>query len=344
MTTESIIQKCKCGSVWCPRCFVQKHAGGHVSELNGFDWRRTREIVLTIDPSEFSSGREAHEHISSHKGIPGLIRNLKRGLKERNKSGVWVWKYKPIKITKWKWFLEWHESGYPHWHLFIEVARAGPSGRIGGNMIRHYWPWAVWVFEHYFKTQQHWRNQTGYFQKNGYFHKNKKHQTRLPPWAINIKGLKIRRSGSGKKKKSDQDLVTYLENKMKQCDVIDIKTGEIVKPAHQPREYVKRDYKTILESCGKYTRITINSGNSLCIAIIDRPYKEVIAKIPGHYGAKKGICFSLQEDHIEWLFSRVLRVERLDTSHGMQAIKHKIESLHDSRVGLGYWKYQKYYG
>ena len=98
--------------------------------LKTFDWRRTRQIVVTVDPSRFSSAQEAYEHVSNNRLIAGLIRNIERGKKLKNKDGSWAyiksgyvmedgkrkWQpgTEPLKISGWCWFLEWHKNGFPH--------------------------------------------------------------------------------------------------------------------------------------------------------------------------------------------------------------------------------------
>ena len=88
--TECTAQKVKCHSVWCPRCFKQLHAPKHFDKLREFDPKRTRQIVLTVDPKKFETGALAWQYINDHKLIPGFIRNLQRGKKAFNEkwSGI----------------------------------------------------------------------------------------------------------------------------------------------------------------------------------------------------------------------------------------------------------------
>ncbi len=105
---QLIAMKCSCGSSWCPVCSLRRWAPESAKRLRKFDWERTRQVILTIDPNkEFETGQSAYEYMKEKKAIPQLIHNLKRT--------------KGIGIVKWMWFLEWHRNGNPHWHLFIAL-------------------------------------------------------------------------------------------------------------------------------------------------------------------------------------------------------------------------------
>ncbi|MBW2066904.1 MAG: hypothetical protein JRJ03_18495 [Deltaproteobacteria bacterium] len=88
-------RKCKCGLVWCKSCSKGKWAKKHGEELASFDWRRTREVVVGIDRELFDDGQAAWRYVMDHKLIPGFIRNLKRGKKEKV-GKEWVVKFEGL--------------------------------------------------------------------------------------------------------------------------------------------------------------------------------------------------------------------------------------------------------
>ncbi|MDB9822857.1 hypothetical protein OAC89_04075 [Deltaproteobacteria bacterium] len=315
-----------------------------MEELRGFDWRRTRQIVLTVNPLEFSDGQEAHQGISKHRTIAGLIRNIQRGKKIKNKSGQWIWLYKPVKIRKWKWFLEWYRNGYPHWHLFVETEAKGNAGMIGGDRIRYYWQVGAIVREDYIRSKSHWHSITGYFHKNGYFNKNKKHQTRLPKWALENDEIRIRRSGSSIKNKSDGPKTDIFDRVAKTTEVIDLRTGEVLRTPKK-RLFKKRTYKAIINSCGKRTKIRIMSDQSTIIGIFNIPYKKVRKEIPGHYEDRKGYAFNIDRKTIDWLFDNALHIELFHTSkYEIEMLRKALDRWHEIRIKKGYWEYMKHYG
>lgn len=144
-------------------------------------WHNVRSIVLTCDPSWFSDGEVAYYELMEKKAIPQMIHNLNRTLGKG--------------ILDWVWILEWHKNGFPHWHLFCEVEKAGYAGQIGHSDIQKYWKYGF-VHERPIKNQGHWDEYTKYFGKKGYFAKNKAHQAVLPEWAKFETLKKIRKYGS----------------------------------------------------------------------------------------------------------------------------------------------------
>lgn len=328
---KSIAQKCSCHSVWCERCFVQYHAPAHMNELKEFNWKKTRQIILTVNPLLFKDGQEAYEKVSTHRMIAGLVRNLGRGKKERDSTGQWVWKYKPINIIRWKWFLEWYKNGYPHWHLFIEVEKSGRAGMIGQDVIHYYWPIAQIIKEKYVTNLSHWRALTGYFKKTGYFTKGKSHQVKLPEWALNIKNLKIRRSGSSIKKQTSRRKSPRIN-----MYVIDQSTGEItdfnqVPKRKKPRE---RTYKARFKSCGLYTRIKVSGPDFTVIAVVDIPYKD-IRKLPGHFEKTRGYCFNLTDEQVNRLFDKILICEHYSYSVRQEWLEDRLDAWEKQTIRQG---------
>jgi len=330
----AIAHKCGCGSVWCPLCFIQRQAKLHFAELHKFDWKKTRQIVLTIDRKLFKDGREAWEQVNAHKKIAGLIRNFKRAY--------------GIKITKWKWFLEWHHGGFPHWHLFIEVENEGKAGMIGGPRIRHYWGLGR-ATESFIHDQKHWNFLTGYFQKHGYFKsKDKSHQIKLPEWAVNNEKLRIRRSGSNvraRHKQSQRVRDLIRANKLyDQTEIIDFKTGEITKEKKKKRSRKPRTYKAMFESCGQTTRIKIMTDQTTMIFITDIPYKKIRGKIPGEYKKGVGYSFNVSEKLFNYLFDKHISIPFFKNARDVTFLNDRIDKWHEVRVERGYFEYSKVYG
>lgn len=349
---KGVAQKCKCGSVWCPQCFRQKHAAAHMARLRKFNYKHIRGAVLTVDPAQFEDGEAALEYLRAHRAIQNLIRNIERGAKVQNEKGEWIVLYEPLPIKDWIWFIEWHEGGYPHFHLFIETKAKGKAGMIGGDRIRHYWKAGTWVHETYIKSEKHFRKLTGYFRGHGYFEvkgkhaKLKRHQVTLPTWAQEKygSGSKIRRVGAkclGKMEKSSEE---YFDRIVNTTEVIDIQTGEVLRTPNK-KERSKRTYKAILKSCGQKTRIKIISGNSHIIAVVNKPYKKVKNKIPGQYEKGQGYVFDIEQKTIDWLFDNVLHIEVLFLSNNdRDFLKKNMDKWHDIRIERGYWEYRKYHG
>jgi hypothetical protein len=296
-----------------------------MERLREFDWKKTRQVVLTINPKKFHSGEEAHHYATEHRCIAGLIRNLKRGKKEQDPDTLkWVWKYKPIKIKNWMWFLEWHADGRPHWHVFVEVEKAGKSGMIGGDRLRDYWPHGA-LYEAYAKSELHWQRLTGYFGQHGYFEvkgkheKNvgKGHQSTLPAWAAEKEPrMTVRRSGAmARKRVARAEIIVlseYFERKGREYqrqfeaindgDIVDTRTGEII-----GRVPVKRSYKALISDCGNRTRVKLISAKGLLDMTLDIPYRK-IRGLDGEYRPGKGYAFAVSAERLtEWL-DKIYRV------------------------------------
>ena len=162
---EFIVKKKFCGSVWCGVCFKRKGLKKVIKRFGAFDWERTRQITLTVDRKFYKDGEEAFEDIKDKGAVRSLIKNLKRTFK--------------LKFFDWIWLLEWHEDGFPHWHIFIELEKVGFKGMIGGEILRKYWKLGR-VTESYIRSKNHWKELMGYFDKTGHFGDEKKKQGELP--------------------------------------------------------------------------------------------------------------------------------------------------------------------
>ena len=54
---------------------------------------------------------------------------------------------------------------------------------IGHRKIKERWPFGIYVNEDDIKSEEHWKNLTGYFNSHGYFEKGEGYQGTLPEWA-----------------------------------------------------------------------------------------------------------------------------------------------------------------
>ena len=181
-----IVVRCSCSSVWCPKCFKKHFAPKEAARMGRMDWRRTRMVTLTLNPANWVDGEDAYIWYKINKPIGHFIENLGR-------SG--------INVTDWTCNMEWHDNGYPHWHLLIEVDKPGPAGMIGQELLHKLWSHGDTthrIHEYYFKSEKRFQEFTGYFSKSGYLHKDKQHQIILPAWASGPgwAGVKINRFSS----------------------------------------------------------------------------------------------------------------------------------------------------
>jgi hypothetical protein len=265
------LHKCRCNSVWCPHCYRQRKLPQLFSRLNDrLDWRSTRHVVLTIDRKKFCDGRSAYLHVTEKKLLNQLIHNLRRTV--------------DIAVRDYVWVLEFHKDGFPHWHLFIDVQKTGPTGKIHFTNILKYWEIGN-VEETYFRTRKHWERIVGYFGKHCYFEKAKAHQAKLPNWAMEFTRT-IKRSGGGQiqsawvpeniKKEKKKRTETKKENKILQrelekkemhrngCYVTDQDIDEL----HQ-----REQYSVIIEKCGKgSTALVMIDGKAVMGFSIPVPY------------------------------------------------------------------------
>lgn len=104
--TSVCAASCKC--VFCERCSVKR----------GEELREKLKIVfavmghiqmwtLTVDPKRFHSPKDAWHEVTSNRMVPRLVRELRAG-------GCMIGKHYVV-------VLEFHESGWPHWHLVVNA-------------------------------------------------------------------------------------------------------------------------------------------------------------------------------------------------------------------------------
>ncbi len=266
-SSEVGIRKCKCGASWCQECWVSRGLKNPQARLRKMDYRRVRHVVATQDEKIVGDGFNGYFSATRDKAIANMIRNL-----ERTKN---------IKVIDWVWFLEWHKSGLPHWHILIEVEKIGPRGQIYWKNIKQYWHYGN-VEEGYIRSSKHWEEMTGYFSKNGYFQDSKdekKHQITLPDWAMSYTGT-IRRYG-GKQRRDDQLNKKELDLRNKRRvekrvneNIVNIETGEVLRKVREVNRDSESTYEMRLEKCGSKTLVEYNDMDYQAIEIIDVPYEE----------------------------------------------------------------------
>jgi hypothetical protein len=249
---DVVLRSHKCNSVWCPKCYRYRKLPALYDRINGrMDWRSTRFITLTVDPSLFDSAQDAWEYLTKNKKIAQLIHNLKRT--------------QGISVRDYVWILEFHRNGFPHWHILVDTEKTGKNGMIHFSNLKKYWKWGH-VDEKYFKTKKDWHRLVGYFGKHGYFHEKKAHQARLPQWGKEYRGT-IKRTSSGRIQsawKPSHVLAQEEERKrMREITKKHIQSEEenLMKrngcSDETPQEEGRKEYKTIIDSCGSMTHAVI---------------------------------------------------------------------------------------
>lgn len=116
-----VLSGSKCNCRTCPNCgrkraYELRRVLLDKSNLEKF--KRPVMFTLTADPKNFDSPEHAHEVVT--KG--GYIRRMLRLLG----------------IDTWLWVLEFHKSGWPHWHIVADVTGRGKKP-IDYDRVYHLW-------------------------------------------------------------------------------------------------------------------------------------------------------------------------------------------------------------
>ena len=346
------VQKCACGLIWCDKCFRKVWTSKEVEKLLEFDHTRTRHVILTYDRKSFKDGQEAWEQTQGRKLVANFIRNLKRGLKVK-KGKEWVCQYNPVKIRKYRYYLEWHKDGWPHYHIFIEVEDEGKEGMIGQGFIHYYWPCGKIIKEKPFKSLGHWRYMIGDLKKHGYFGKEKKHQTTLPKWALDRGDIKIYRSGGSRSGDTQAkaaldhyaaDAVERLKNLTIPSKWVELisKDGVAVVATSLNKEFVntetgeitvvkKKDYRERIKACGQESKLKIVTAGRTIEGIVKIPYRKMVKQFKGIYIKGEGHVFKIGRSDIAKLMGVIEKITLY--------VRHKISVWHKELVGLERWKY-----
>jgi len=291
------VGKIKCRSNWCPNGCAKDWIKIEAFHLSQFDPLRTRHLILTTDLSKFNSQQEMYEYFRKDRPVAGLIRNFERG-KKKKVGRDWVWEYKPMIITNYRWYLEWYVSGAFHLHLFIEVEKQGHHGMIGQERIHHYWNLGEYIREEFIRDKKHWFHIMGDFQKTGYFYKNKSHQSRLPDWALNIPGYTIRRS-SGKRKTPAEWRDPWDEYcKRALQERVDPATGEILANLKLPRGKSNKTYAERHEGCGQRIFAEISNDLYQIKGVFNIPWADIKKTFKGTFEKGRGYVFRASVDTV----------------------------------------------
>jgi hypothetical protein len=287
--------KCSCKKSWCPRCGKKTTIKRFVDRVAEWNWKFVRQIVLTVDHKKYESPEDAIKTINGKRQIANLIRNLERT--------------KGIKVKDWEWVIEWYKNGYPHWHLFLLVDKAGIAGQIGFKNVVQYWD-SGYIKESYIKNEKHWKQITGYFEKHGYFDKKKAHQSRLPEWARKKKYTIRRIGGKTEKKENRRDYEKYIEKQdmIENMDwfdevILGMELGQWFKKKGDEDKELTEGEK--LDKCGCETDLYRGRGflkNYLGRAKI--PYKE-FRLIKGEYVSNEGYIVELDHEQLNDLIFKI---------------------------------------
>jgi hypothetical protein len=246
------------------------------------DWEFVREVMLSVNRELFKDGEEAFEVITSERWIGNLVKNLER--------------VHGLVFVDWVYILEWHEDGFPHWHLFFETEDPGKKGQIGYEKIKSLWGEGSWVTEGYIKNEEHWKNITGYFDKHGYFGEGKGHQGKLPKWAMEW-DKQIRR-WNGKRRKTVSDSGGQgEEGETLEGKAFAAKVKEIFCEGKEKR--VRKPYSVILEKCGSESVLTVVGPGINEIQKVNIPYDFLKDFYPWEYVKGKGLVIELTEQGYE---------------------------------------------
>ncbi len=295
------VRKCSCGHNWCPICWERRGNREFNRRLGQMRWDRVRHVVVTVARGKFRDGREAYEALERHRAVSELVKDLERT--------------EHITVVRWIAHLEWHSDGFPHWHIFIEVANGGPGGRIGGTVLRAHWPWGLNVHEDYFKSVEHWRSMRGYFERHGYFDKDKCHQNRLPEWARRSTRKIPRWSGSRNElpyvdrdeqeawgKLVGQEFIARMRHD-KRCreDACSDMGGN----GSESGAGVRVTNGDTIDSCGMRSKIGVMSRVNFTEATYDIPYQVLKRSFPWEYVEREGLVLNLGEGDLSEFLRRL---------------------------------------
>lgn len=117
-----VLAGCKCNCRSCPECGRKRGFETRRVLMNKSNLEKFKDpilLTLTIDPKNYKSPEHAHDVVTEG----GYIRRLLRLLG----------------IDTWLWVLEFHKSGWPHWHIVADVSE---RGRLTKKDLR--WCWHLW--------------------------------------------------------------------------------------------------------------------------------------------------------------------------------------------------------
>jgi len=219
------VVRCTCHSPWCERASCRRRSLRRVAEeLLTWEWERVRLVTPTIDRKLFESGEAAYDACRS---VSEYVKRVKRLLSASVPGLV---------IVAWKWVLEFHEDGYPHWHMMFLMNRYGKAAQMPVSVLQGAWDQGN-VDCGYVRDSVHWANLVGYLGKGGYFGKGKNHQVTLPEWAKSRPSGSIRKWGGSTARESGTSR----------------RPATAVSGVRAPR----RTYQAQLQDCGEETKLMV---------------------------------------------------------------------------------------
>lgn len=345
-------KKCSCKSVWCPVCFRARFHDRIVELFSKYEWQATRQVILTVNPALYESPSAAFADIRERRLVGEFIRRLRHGVKVKGGSR-WVWKFKPVEILRWAWFLEWHKNGFPHYHVFIETPQKGSAGMIGGDFLRDSWKIAKIVKETYFRNESHFREMTGYYANKGYFEKGKEYQGRLPENILdNVKG-KIKRMNSSEKgyrekrelteeeieERNFQECITFFDEQKgwsisdeeKQKFVTELEKR--IDEADSIREKREVNYRAMIANCGAATYVELDIAEYRIAAICNLPWKKWKERSGGVDYNNRGYVSKLTRDEILELLGSVVRVTSVKKYQDIEkAVRERTRQINNAEA------------
>jgi len=105
---EVVLKPCLCKSHFCGRCSL-----GVAVELREMlrpvvaEWSSVLMVTLTVDPKPFVGPLEAWRHVGQSRAVSVLMQHLRRK--------------KLLLGREWLSVLEFHKSGWPHWHVLLHA-------------------------------------------------------------------------------------------------------------------------------------------------------------------------------------------------------------------------------
>ena len=274
------LQKHSCRSSWCPICWHTHLIKPALARLRTFSWKHVRNLMVTINPALFNGDPElAWREVTYKRGIGNLLKNLERT--------------EGVEVVDWIAFTEWHDNGFAHWHIMVEVSNEGKAGMIGVNTIRHYWPHGWYIREEPITDEAHWNRLTGYFSKHGYFQGGKGHQGTLPAWAKS-KSIRIKRWES-------------MKGGKRTSRITQDKTSQ-VNPYSPIRHRVT--YDVLLKRCGATCRLIVQSSGSITSFDVNVPYFTVRSMSTWEYIEGKGLTQHLTLDQYRDFITHLRQLER----------------------------------
>lgn len=293
---DVILRKCRCGHVWCKTCgpgtrdFIEA-----LALLASWPYDQVRQLIVTVDPKQYDSPMAGL--LEAERSVSDLIKRINRKLKHLGLG---------IRIIDYVSFTEWHETGFPHWHIFVLMSASGLSSQIGHDLLETCWNMGEVVYETYFKSEHHKKNFCGYARKTGYLHKDKKHQVELPAW-LRDSTRRVRRvrkstgaertlenlrrdcaAARAKEKTQKAELRQPGSAETEKYDADRLLTSLLVESGAKPKDDDRqklsqiRTNGEILDSCGLQTKVFVRTpgGREIQYEDISLPYADA-KKLPG---------------------------------------------------------------